>query len=970
MFKRAANAPPVANGVRITKSLYGAAIPVWYGRTRGPVQLIWTGNFQKHTQGKKGKGGITYSMNADMLLGFGPMQGVGAIWYNTAYFQGLLSSQNFTTGTGTTFSFTVNTFPAGTDLTIVIGVVAQLPFSVSYNDYGGPGVQSFSGSSLVALPNQLYPAPNSGDWQNAGIPYAQYNSSIGDTNVTVVFPTSVSSIPITVYYMDTVREFQGQGTTVGIFAFEKQLGSAAEGAPIIYPDFSGIGVSNLDLGSGAVMPNISFEGYGLFSKGATGDANPADIVADIICSGNNLVVPTWGGGTPPVWQHGLNFTSLVAPVSSLTNPAYSRYGGILDDEPNLWGVTYGGGNNQGLNSFRNFCQAYGINLSQVLDTQSQASQWLDTIFEITTTAACWDGAQLKIIPYCEVSQFGNGASFVAPTAAGPIATFTDDDYIKKAKTGEAKPPLICKRARPSNDYNSLTINFTDRANGRLPQFVNGGGSYNQNSVLLTDQVDVTVQGPVPGTVKDHRWIHDKDVATVCGQAILRRNVIVNRRSYQWSSSQRFGLLSLMDLVLLTEKEFPNSPFPVRLTKITENEDYTIDYEAEPFIYGGSAPVTTNVTAIVSSGSPPVNLNVDPGSVNAPIIFEAVPAISSRPQLWICTSGIDPNYGGCHVWLSTDGGSTYSIVARQYNSQTMGKVYSSNYPSHADPDNANTLNVDLTESIGVLSSFSTSSRDLFQSLCYLSPGGTVTANGVTLTIPYELVAYATATLSATSKYALPPTIRRGVYGTPIAAHNIGQDFSFILDGAVVELNMLQSWIGVTLHFKFTAFNIFGTNEQALSAVTDYTFTPSGNVGWTFSTGGTPPGSQPFPTGGTNPSSPPNLANDMYMYRAGTYSNSQELTRITPSRNVTLPVNLTASVATCDVAPAVNVTVTINKNGASVGTVNFAAGSTTGTFTFASSVSLNGTGDVITLVAPSTADVNFAGASITLWATRSN
>lgn len=963
---------PVANGVQVTKSLYGSPIPVWYGRTRGPLQLIWTGNFQKHKQGKKGKKGIIYTANFDFLLGYGPMQGIGAQFINTAYFEGFPSSQSFLTGTGTTFTFTITNTPAGWDLAMVIGVTASLPFSVSYNDYGGPGVLASSGNSATPLPNQLFPAPNSGDWQFGNVPYSQYNNALNSPTIVVTFPSSVSNVNVTAYYLYGVREIDGQNSDLDNTIFEPKLGSGGEGAPIVYDDFSGVGTIDTAMGNAAVLPNLSYEGYGLFSQGAKGDANPADVVADLICSGNNLAVPIWNGVSVPVWQHGLNFTRLTAPFVAGQNIAYARYGGILDDEPNIWGPTFGGGSSVGLSLFRAFCQAYGIVISNVLTIQSPGAQVLDAILELTLTAACWDGAQLKIIPYCEVSQYGNGASYVSPTASGPILTFTDADYLRD-KDKNPKPPVECVRSRPASDFNSLTVNYTDRVTGNRNPL--SQGSYNSNSVLVADQGDITIQGPMPGTSKDFKWIHDIDVATHIGQALIRRNVLVGRRKYTWKTSGKFGLLSLLDLTLLTEPSFPNSPFPVRLTKIKQNEDYSMEFEAESFIYGASAPIPiASITPASGQGTPPIDQTVLPGSVNVPIIFEAVPAISPRPQIWLCTSGASVNYGGCSIWLSTDGGSTYVKIGQVTDSNTQGFVYSSNYPSHADPDAVNTLNVDLTESLGLMDSFSTAQRDAFLSLCYLEGGGTVNANGQTLTIPYELIAYATANLSALHKYALVPTNRRGCFGTPIAAHNIGSDFSFLEDGQVFMLDMLQAWIGTTLHFKFTAYNPFGLMEEQLSVVADYTFTPTGTVGWTYSAGGTPVGTQPFPTGGVNPSTPANMANDLYCYVPGIYDPSQELTRITPDRQVNFPINLTASLASCDVAPTANVNVAINKISGGVptqvATVSFAAAATVGTFTAASAFTINGTGEVITMVAPSVADSTFAGVSITLWATRSN
>src|SRR5207244_12000740 len=82
------------------------------------------------------------------------------------------------------------------------------------------------------------------------------------------------------------------------------------------------------------------------------------------------------------------------------------------------------------------------------------------------------------------------------------------------------------------------------------------------------------------------------------------------------------------------------------------------------------------------------------------------------------------------------------------------------PSHADPDTANTLSVDLTQSRGQMLSGTTADADNFVTLCYCDG---------------ELVSYRTATLTAAHKYALT-YLRRGVCGTPIAAHSSGSSFA--------------------------------------------------------------------------------------------------------------------------------------------------------------------------------------------------
>lgn len=71
----------------------------------------------------------------------------------------------------------------------------------------------------------------------------------------------------------------------------------------------------------------------------------------------------------------------------------------------------------------------------------------------------------------------------------------------------------------------------------------------------------------------------------------------------------------------------------------------------------------------------------------------------------------------------------------------------------------------------------------------------------------------------------------------------------------------------------------------------------------------------------------------------------------------------SQAVAHTAATGSTTVTINKNGSSIGTIAWASSGTVGVFTFASSVTF-AAGDVISLVAPSSADATLADISITL------
>jgi hypothetical protein len=76
---------------------------------------------------------------------------------------------------------------------------------------------------------------------------------------------------------------------------------------------------------------------------------------------------------------------------------------------------------------------------------------------------------------------------------------------------------------------------------------------------------------------------------------------------------------------------------------------------------------------------------------------------------------------------------------------------------------------------------------------------------------ELIAYQTATLTGTSRYALT-TLARGVYGTPIAAHPVGAPF-VRLDGAPARYPFGSDKVGASLYIKLPSFNAFGGGAQS-------------------------------------------------------------------------------------------------------------------------------------------------------------
>ncbi len=324
----------------------------------------------------------------------------------------------------------------------------------------------------------------------------------------------------------------------------------------------------------------------------------------------------------------------------------------------------------------------------------------------------------------------------------------------------------------------------------------------------------------------------------------------------------------------------------------------------------------------SSAGSGVDMLVAPGNTNGPIIFEPPAALAGGDlQVWLIASG-GANWGGCQVWISSDG-NTYALAGTIQRGARQG-VLSATLPSHADPDSADTLAVDLTESQGQLLSGTQADADNFVTLCYCDG---------------ELVSYQTATLTASHKYDLT-YLRRGIYGTPIGAHSLGANFARFgpNDSSLFRYRYPESLVGQTISVKLPAFNIFGQRLQDLSGLTptSYTLTGTGAV-----------------------QAPAYVSGSW----AGSPGASQVIERHIFATPVTFPTGLAGSFGTAGTAATAAASFAIQKNGAAVGTMDFPASATSASFTMGTATSFAG-GDVLTIVAPGSPDASLANLAWTL------
>ena len=636
--------------------------------------------------------------------------------------------------------------------------------------------------------------------------------------------------------------------------------------------------NNYAMGNTATLPNFSFEVHGLFSSSSPNglDANPAAIIADFLTN------PRYGAGFPP---------------------------GNLGD----------------LGLYSTYCQAAGIMLSPLLETQQEAQQHISDIVKITNSAIVWSGGLLKIIPYGDQMISGNGTVYAPNTT--PIYSLGEDDFIVQESSagtnsgvtpggdalrsgsgpitgGFSDDPVHITRSTPADASNSIQLECLDRSN-----------NYNTSIVEAFDQAAIDLYGiRRDSSLKARAIVDPVNVGPIVAQLLLQRALLF-RNSYTFKLGWKYCLIEPMDLVQITDARLGASALTVRITAVEEDDEGTLSITAEEFFGGYStAPLYSSQSG---AGYVP-NWNSPPGTANPPIIFEPPPALLKGDlEIWVALSG-GANWGGAQVWVSSDG-SSYAMAGTVTSPAPQG-VLSADLPAHSSPDTVDTLAVDLSESQGQLTSVSATDAANLVTLCYV--GG-------------ELIGYQTATLTAVGKYDLA-TLYRGAYGSAIADHPAGSQFAR-LDTSIGRFSYPNTLIGQAIYLKFPAINIVGGALESLASVPAYTYVVKG-AGQASSI----------------------VVSGSYSGKPGANLMLQNYVFATPT---IIPAGLSGSQgATATAATAVAV-FDIQKNGATVGTMVFDASANVATFTMNSAAAFNA-GDVLTIVAPATPDPTLANLSWTI------
>lgn len=434
-------------------------------------------------------------------------------------------------------------------------------------------------------------------------------------------------------------------------------------------------------------------------------------------------------------------------------------------------------------AWSDYCAAAGLLMSPLLTEQVRAGDFVEQICKFTNAAPVWSFDRLRIVPYGDAAITGNGVTYTPNTT--PLYDLDDDHWLAEG----SDDPLHWQVKEPSDRYNHVRVEFNDRSN-----------YYNKTIAEAKDDADIDTRGLRTMATISAPWICDAAVARLVAQIVLQRSLNISGTGVvrlPWA----FCLLECMDLVTLTDSALSFDKLPVRITSIGEDEEGTLELEVEDWPLGSASG--TRYPSQVAGGFKH-DYNAAPGSVAAPVIFEAPGALTLNGlEVYVAATGLGAAWGGCNVWVSLDG-SNYKRVGTINGGSRYGNL-------SASAASSGTVAVELLR--GALISGSVDDAAALNTLCFV--GGAAE----------EFLAYETATLTSALHYDLGSNVR-GAYGTAAAAHASGAAFVRVDDAVAHSGPIDLGYIGRTIHIKLTSFNVYGGGEELLSAVTDYTYTVTG------------------------------------------------------------------------------------------------------------------------------------------------
>lgn len=434
--------------------------------------------------------------------------------------------------------------------------------------------------------------------------------------------------------------------------------------------------------------------------------------------------------------------------------------------------------------FRNFCLANNWLISPFLTSQEPLKDVWGRILRITNTDVAWRNGKISLIPRGDTQVTANGVTWTPDLASR--YSLGADHFL----TDGSGHPVKWKGVTPQDTINHKQVEFLNREN-----------EYNTEPAEYKDEADIEANGlkTDPEILK----IHEVTNALFANQVAQNE---VNRSLFQpdqYEVTLPWHLIRYDpgDIVDLTDLGLSLDNHLVRIARKTVPPDGCPAYVVQDLGLGSSSPGAAETPQ--GQGYAP-DFNVDPGNVNAPVIFVPPVALMTHEyEVWMAISG-GADWGGCNVYLS-ESGANYKYIGQIRGGARHGVLSAALPASAVTPDTVNTLAVNLTTSRGTLLSGIQADAEGLNTLCKAGD---------------EYLAYKTATLTSQYHYDLAWLVR-GAYGTGMSGQLSGADFVRI-DDAIFKYACKRTDVGKTVYLKFQSFNQHMRGLQDIDAVDAVTY----------------------------------------------------------------------------------------------------------------------------------------------------
>lgn len=584
----AATAPRYTQ-MQLNSAVYGIAIPIIYGTTRGGWNLGDYVNFKQHQQasaggkgGSNGGGGkgsgttsLTYSASVLGFLAEGPIAGVASSWI----------SQSQSAGTP--------------GFTIFDGALAQSPWTylednfpshaLSYSGFAYAAAQDYDLGSSANLPNV--------NWEVQGF----FNTSTpstyggggcvegGDADPSLVIPDLLTNVQYGLGF---------PANRVGQVASRDESHSVP--------------------GSGPFTVTVTSAASYLFNINIARDSD-----------GQLFTCVT---GSP---QSGLQY------AYNATTGVYTFHSAAAGEAVH---IRYASLN--ALVDYQAAAMACGLWISPAYTDQSQASSILDDIATATFAEVVWTSGVLTLVPRHSAEVSGNGFTYTPPSepifSLGPDDLMENNSPIGTVNSSSTGDPVIVSRSRTSDQVNDVKIECFDRANQYAPTVVEA-----------QDHGLIDAYGRRPGASKSLHMFCDVNGGNTSAHLQLQDQYIRNNYSFQLDERYiLLDPMDVVELTDPAYPGLTDIPVRILEIQENDDGTLSFSAEEYPGTIGVVPEFTLDAASgTIQDFNVDPGDAATPAIFDVPV--QLAQKIGLESWLATHSATGNPNWGGCEIWLSSD-----------------------------------------------------------------------------------------------------------------------------------------------------------------------------------------------------------------------------------------------------------------------------------------------------------------------------